>query len=187
MTSAIQALQDLQQRFAQVSSAPPVEVDQCIYWAGTALGMAGIPMLVGEGELDEIIETPAITPIPGTRPWVMGLATHRGGLIPVISGDVLLRREASTGRVRDYSMVVRRPGMHFAITLSEVKRSIRLPLDERDMNRDVDPVLAGFTLGGFALGETFYPVLDLDKLITDGELADAAIAPDQCSEELGDD
>ena len=56
MTSALQALQDLQQRFARVSEAPPAEMDQCIYWAGTALGMACIPLLVGEGELDEIIE-----------------------------------------------------------------------------------------------------------------------------------
>jgi len=186
MTSAIQALQDLQQRFARVSEAPPAEMDQCIYWAGTALGMAGIPLLVGEGELDEIIETPAVAPIPGTQPWVLGLATHRGGLIPVISGDVLLRRELYTGRVRDYCMVVRRPGMHFAVTLSDVKRSIRFPLDERDMGRDVDPVLAGYTLGGFVMGDEFYPVLDLDKLITEGELADAAIAPEQSNEELGD-
>ena len=110
----------------------------------------------------------------------------QGEDLALISGDVLLRREAYTGRVRDYSMVVRRPGMHFEITLSEVKRSIRLPLDERDMSREVDPVLAGFTLGGFALGESFYPVLDLDKLITDGELVDAAIAPDESSEGLGD-
>ena len=186
MTSAIQALQDLQQRFDRLDSAPPVEVDQCIYWAGTALGMAGLPLLVGEGELDEIIETPVVTPIPGTQPWVMGLATHRGGLIPVISGDVLLRREPYTGRVRDYCMVLRRPGMHFAITLSDVKRSIRCPLDDRDMNRDVDPLLDGLTLGGFVLEDVFYPVLDLDKLVNDGELADAAVAPETSNKELGD-
>jgi len=185
MTTAVQALQDLQHRFAQVNSAPPAELDQCIYWAGTALGLAGVPVLVGEGELDEIIETPAVTPIPGTRPWVMGLATHRGGLMPVISGDVLLRQVAYTGRVRDYCMVIRRPGMHFAVTLSDVKRSIRLPLEDRDMNAEVDPALNGVTLGGFVLEEKFHPVLDLDKLITDGELADAAIAPGHSSEELG--
>ena len=183
MTSAMQALQDLQQRFARRDSAPAAEVDQCIYWAGTALAMAGVPLLVGEGELDEIIETPAVTPIPGTRPWAMGLATHRGGLIPVISGDVLLRREPYTGRLRDHSMVIRRPGLHFAITLSDVKRSIRFPLDDRDMNREVDPVLDGFTLGGFVLDDVFHPVLDLDKLITDGELADAAMAPETSNEE----
>jgi twitching motility protein PilI len=186
MTSAMQALQDLQQRFARRDSVPTAEVDQCIYWAGTALGMAGVPLLVGEGELDEIIETPAVTPIPGTRPWAMGLATHRGGLIPVISGDVLLRREPYTGRLRDHCMVIRRPGMHFAITLSDVKRSIRFPLDDRDMNREVDPVLEGFTLGGFVLDDVFYPVLDLEKLITDGELADAAMVPETSNEELRD-
>ena len=54
------------------------------------------------------------------------------------------------------------------------------------MDREVDPALDGFTLGGFVLDEVFYPVLDLDKLITDGELADAAIDPETSNEELGD-
>ena len=186
MTSAIQALQDLQQRFGQAVEAPPTPVDHCIYWAGTALGVAGIPLLVGEGELDEIIEMPEVTPIPSTRQWVMGLATHRGGLIPVISGDVLLRREPYSGRVRDYCMVIRRPGMHFAITLSDVRRSTKFPIDERNMERDVDPAVHGYTLGGFVLDDDFCAVLDLDKLINEGELANAAVASEQHSEETGD-
>lgn len=186
MTLAMDTLTALQQRFATAAVSPPKEQDYVMYWAGTALAIAGIPLLVGEGELDEIIETPAVTPIPGTRPWVMGLATHRGGLIPVMSGDALLRAEPYTGRVRDYCMVVRRPGVHFALTLSEVRRSMKFPLDERDMNREADPAVAGFTLGGFSHGKEFLAVLDLDKLVKEGELADAAIAVAESDEDLGD-
>lgn len=186
MSLAMDTLNDLQQRFAAAAVAPPDQQDYVMYWAGTALAIAGIPLLVGEGELDEIIETPAVTPIPGTRPWVMGLATHRGGLIPVMSGDALLRGEPYTGRVRDYCMVVRRPGVHFALTLSDVRRSIKFPIDERDMNRETDPVLAGFTLGGFVHGDEFLAVLDLDKLVREGELADAALVVSESDEESGD-
>lgn len=185
MSQAIDALNDLQQRFAAAAVAPPDQQDHVMYWTGTALAIAGIPLLVGEGELDEIIDTPAVTPIPGTRSWVMGLATHRGGLIPVMSGDALLRGEPYTGRVRDYCMVVRRPGVHFALTLSAVRRSTKFPVGERDMNRETDPLLAGFTLGGFAYGDEFLPVLDLDKLVREGELADAAIAVSESDEDNG--
>ena len=142
-------------------------------WVGTALAIAGVPLLIGEGELEEIVETPDVTPIPGTKPWVMGVGSHKGGLLPIVSGDVFFRKRPYAGRVRDYAMVVKRPGIHFAITLSGIERDIKFPVEERLMDQPIDRDFAPFCLGGFQAEERFLAVLDIDKLVMDGDLSNA--------------
>ena len=173
-SAALDNLQQLEQRFAANGVTPPVADDDYVRWVGTSLSVAGVPLLIGEGELQEIIETPAVTPIPGTKPWVMGVASFKGGLLPILSGDVLFRKRAYSGRVRDYCMVINRPSMHCGITLSGIQRDLKFPLEARDMNHPVDPDFAPFCLGGFKHGDQFLAVLDIDKLAADDDLSDAA-------------
>ncbi len=175
MTSlALQALDSLEQRFRNEAVNAPVQLHERMEWVGTCLSVAGMPLLVGEGELEEIIETPNVMPIPGTKPWVLGVGSHMGGLIPIISGDVFFRKRPYAGRVRDYCMVLRRPGFYFGITLSGLERDLKFPVELRDMEQTIDADFAEFTLGGFPDGGRFLPVLDIDKLIADSDLSNAA-------------
>jgi twitching motility protein PilI len=184
--SALQALDSLER--AQVSNglASPTVADVCMTWMGTSLGIAGVPVLVGEGEMDEIVETPAVTPIPGTKPWVLGVASYMGGLLPIISGDVFFRGRPYAGRVRDFCMVIRRPGFYFGLTLSDVERDMKFPLEQRDMEYPVDSDFTGFTLGGFHYGDRFLAVLDIEKLVGDSELSNAAAPVVVLNEENSD-
>lgn len=161
----------------------PVQTHERMEWIGTCLEVAGVPVLIGAGELEEIIETPNVMSIPGTKPWVMGVGSHMGGLIPIISGDVFFRKRPYAGRVRDYCMVIRRPGFYFGMTLSGLERDLKFPVEQRDMEQAVDANFAEFTLGGFGDGERFLPVLDIDKLMEDGDLSNAAAANDPDSSE----
>jgi twitching motility protein PilI len=185
--NALEALDLLKRDYAGTVLAPPVHVPEQMAWTGTSLSIAGVSLLVGEGELSEIVETPAVTSIPGTKPWVMGVASHMGGLLPIISGDVLFRGKAYAGRVRDYCMVIRRPGFYFGITLSDVERDVNFPLDQRDMDYPVDEAFSAFTLGGFHYGERFLAILDIDKLVGDSDLSNAAAAGPVLNEEKTDD
>jgi twitching motility protein PilI len=175
MTSlAMQSLDALEQRFREAGVEAPVHTPEAPQWVGTCLGIAGTPLLIGEGELEEIIETPDVMAIPGTKPWVMGVGSHMGGLIPIISGDVFFRGKPYAGRVRDYCMVLRRPGFYFGITLSAIERDMRFPVEQRDTEQAVEADFAPYAAGGFADGERFLPVLDIEKLIADGDMSNAA-------------
>ena len=174
--SALQSLELIERLHAYDSVLPPAQEEDRTRWVGTCLGIAGAQVLIGEGELEEIIETPPVTRIPGTKPWVLGVAAFKGGLLPVFSGDVLFRKRPYTGRVRDYCMVIKRPGVHFAITLSHVKRDLQFPVDERILDRQIDPDFARYALGGFEHGGDLLPVLDIDKLVADEELSNASAA-----------
>lgn len=170
----MQSLYALEQRFREEGVAAPGHAPERVHWVGTCLGIAGTALLIGEGEMEEIIETPNTMAIPGTKSWVLGVGSHMGGLIPIISGDVFFRRKPYAGRVRDYCMVLRRPGFYFGITLSAIERDMRFPVETRDMSQAVEADFAPYAQGGFADGERFLPVLDIDKLIADSDLANAA-------------
>ena len=172
--AALEHLHLLERSYAFDAVSPPVADSERVRWVGTSLSIAGVPLLVGEGELQEIIETPRVTTIPGTRPWVMGVASFKGGLLPIINGDVLFRGRPYTGRVRDYCMVINRPTMVCGITLSGIQRDLKFPLEERDMNHPVDPDFARFCLGGFKHDGRFLAVLDIDKLAADEEITNAS-------------
>jgi twitching motility protein PilI len=178
-----QVLETMQRSYERDAMNIPAPEQHVVRWVGTHLGIAGIEVLIGEGEIEEIIETPATTPIPGTRPWVLGLAAHRGSLLPIVNGDVLFDKNAYSGRLRDYTMVIRRPGIHFGITLSHVFRDIKLPIDQRSMDITVDEAIAEYTLGGFYLDGKPLAVLDLDTLIAQSELNDASLPRSESNEE----
>jgi twitching motility protein PilI len=172
--TALQSLDLLEKNYLYEGVKPPAPEAHKMMWVGTSLGIGDASVLIGEGELEEIIETPEYAPIPGTKPWVLGVAAHKGGLLPVISGDVLFRKTPYTGRPREYCMVIRRAGYYFAMTLSSIERDLKFPIEQRDMDCNVDADFAEFCLGGFQHGDKFLAVLDIDKLVADGDLANAA-------------
>ena len=172
--SALQSLELIERLNAYDGVMPPVFEEERMRWVGTSLSIAGVPLLVGEGELEEVIETPAVTAIPGTKPWVMGVAAFKGGLLPILSGDVFFRNRPYTGRTRDYCMVVRRPGMYFGITLSGIQRDLQFPIEQRVMDHPVEADFARFALGGFRHQGEFLAVLDIDKLVADEDLSNAS-------------
>jgi len=184
---SLQSFQLLEESYLQEAVSPPVIEQDQMFWVGTALGVAGVPLLLGEGELEEVIETPTSTIIPGTKPWVIGVASHKGGLIPLISGDELFKNVPYTGKPREYCMVVRRPGFHFAITLSQVERDMKFPIRQRDMKQAVDPDFADYCLGGFHSRGQFRAILDIDKVLQDSGLADASATKSVLTEECIDD
>ncbi len=182
--SAMELLQELEDLYAESALSLPSRGDHVMYWTGTHVGIAGVSLLIGAGELNEIIETPKVTPIPGTKPWVLGLAAHRGGLLPIFSGDAFFRGQPYTGRVRDYCMVIRRQGLYFGMTLSAVHRHMKFPIEKRDMSHPIDADFVRFCLGGFHSDDTFYAVLDIDKLATDSDLGSASVTDGDTNEEL---
>jgi twitching motility protein PilI len=172
--SALQSLELVERLHAYDSVPSPALPVPRSSWVGTSLGVAGMPLLIGAGELEEIIETPPITTIPGTKAWVLGVSAFKGGLLPIFSGDVLFRKRPYIGRARDYSMVIRRPGMYFGLTLSHVQRDLRFPIEDRIVDHPVDPDFVGYTLGGFMYKGEFLAVLDIEKLVADEELSNAS-------------
>jgi chemotaxis signal transduction protein len=117
---------------------------------------------------------------------VIGVAAHKGDLLPMVSGDALFRGAGGTHRQREHSMVIRRAGFYFGITLSAIERDLKFSPDQRDQAHPVDPDFAPYTTGGFHHGGRFLPILDIDKLLAESEVADAAVRRDATTEGQSD-
>ena len=181
--TSLQSLHLLERIYVREAIAPPEPEHAVMLWAGTSLSIAGVPLLLGEGEIDEIIETPDVTKIPGTKSWVMGVATHKGSLLPIFSGDAFFRKTPYGGRPREYSMVVRGSGFNFGMTISAIERDLKFPIEQRDMECLIDTAFADLTLGGFHRDGKVLAVLDIDKLVADSDFLNASVIEADSSEE----
>ncbi|MEQ9462814.1 MAG: chemotaxis protein CheW [Haliea sp.] len=183
MTAAYAALTSLQARYAGAASSMPAVLPDPEYWRGALLGIAGVPLLVAAGDIEAVIAVPPLTQIPGTRNWVLGIASHQGGLLPVYCGDSLFGQRLPPGRRREYCLVVNRPGCRVGITLSRVEGNIKLLADQHDPDTPIEGPLAACCTGGFWQGARFLGLLDIGQLVTDGALSDTAARPDAVAED----
>ncbi|KZX57864.1 hypothetical protein A3709_19765 [Halioglobus sp. HI00S01] len=169
---------ELLSSFYETGAAPsPKGKPPELTWYGTEIAIAGTPILVDGMSFDEVIEIPSLTPVPGTKPWASGVASHKGAVLPFVDGDIFLHGEAGRGKRREYALVVSRPGYHFALTLSKVMGGRELLLEKRvdSIPKAVAPAgIHRFCVGGYERDDAFLPVLDLDKLVADADFGSAA-------------
>ncbi|NIM71157.1 MAG: chemotaxis protein CheW [Xanthomonadales bacterium] len=71
-------------------------------WVGVIFRMADARVTCGIDHVHQFLPLPPITPVPGTKPWLMGLANVRGELMTVIDlpGFLSGKSSTATGRSR---------------------------------------------------------------------------------------
>ncbi|NMW25692.1 chemotaxis protein CheW, partial [Rhodanobacter denitrificans] len=53
-------------------------------WRGIGFRVGSRLLVSGIDEINELLAVPVLTPVPGTQPWLLGVANVRGNLVPVI-------------------------------------------------------------------------------------------------------
>ncbi|CAM3482928.1 chemotaxis protein CheW [Parendozoicomonas haliclonae] len=98
MQKPFELLADFDRRARMGAAGLPAQEELRSYWSGVAFILRGQRYVAPLDEVHEILHLPgAITPIPGTMPWVRGVANVRGRLLPLIDlGGFLNLEEAST-------------------------------------------------------------------------------------------
>lgn len=73
-------------------------------WAGLAFELGDRRYLAPRDDVRELLEPPAVTRVPGAKPWLVGLANVRGDLLPIVDLGRFLGVE--TGRHTEASRVI---------------------------------------------------------------------------------
>ena len=81
--TAYQTLADLAQKSLMAARQLPAQKDITPQWSGVGFSMFCKHFLVAMSELNEMLEVPAHTKLPGVQPWVKGVANVRGRLLPI--------------------------------------------------------------------------------------------------------
>src|SRR3546814_1495405 len=63
---------------------------------------------------------PQGTPVPGTQPWMLGVANVRGNLLPIVDLKQFLEGERTVLHEGQRVLIVRQPGGDVAVTIDEL-------------------------------------------------------------------
>jgi len=113
-------LADYEQRSLVHVAGLPEQLDAPGLWRGVAYRVGTHRLASGFDEVVEILPMPAVTPVPGSQPWMLGVANVRGTLLPVVDLKQFLEGERTVLHESQRVLVVRQPGGDVAVTIDEL-------------------------------------------------------------------
>ncbi len=156
-------------RFRALVTHLPQDAPVAGRWSGILFRVGTSRLLAPLDQVVEVLSVPAdLTPVPGTKPWVLGVANNRGTLLPLLDLAALTQGGRPTRRETDRVLVVPQDGLPCGLVANEVL-GIR---HFTEAQRCAEPsaglgVLQPFAQGAFPLAGAVVPVIALDLLLAD--------------------
>ncbi len=114
-------------------------------WRGIGFRVGSRLLLSGIDEINELLAVPSLTPVPGTQPWLLGVANVRGNLVPVVDLGRFLFGERTQHSDRSRLLVVHQSGGSVALLVDEVLGQRTVDEEQRQhAQEEDDPRLARF-------------------------------------------
>ncbi|MBV8156408.1 MAG: chemotaxis protein CheW [Dyella sp.] len=166
-------------RYEQLSlahaSGTPEKLEAPGLWRGIGFRAGSRLFVSGIDEISELLAPPALTPVPGTQAWLMGVANVRGNLVPVIDLARFLFGERTQHTERTRLLVVRQGGGSVALVVDEVFGQRTVDAEQRrNAQQEDDPRLARFV--DERVGEPLLAVFSMGKLVRAPDFRQAAAA-----------
>jgi twitching motility protein PilI len=168
-------LADYEERSLAHVAGLPEQLDAPGLWRGVAYRIGSHRLASGFDEVVEILTMPALTTVPGSQPWMLGVANVRGTLLPVVDLKQFLEGERTVLHESQRVLIVRQPGGEVAVTIDELygQRSF---VDGQSI--DVEKVSEGrygyFVDRAYHMGEQDWGIFSLDRLARTPEFRQAA-------------
>jgi len=135
------------------------------FWTGLGFRLGERWLVAPREEVREVIALPALTRVPGSRPWLLGLANVRGGLLPVCDVHRLIGEEHNALARNSRVLVYNSDRIPAGFLVDEVSGYRQFaPGDQRmEMTADAGP-LAPYLLGAFVRETQTWLAMSLHKL-----------------------
>ena len=168
-------LADYEQRSLAHVAGLPEQLDAPGLWRGVAYRVGGHRLASGFDEVVEILPMPQLTPVPGSLPWMLGVANVRGTLLPVVDLKQFLEGERTVLHEGQRVLVVRQPGGDVAVTIDELfgQRSF-VEGQGVDVAGVADGRYAHFVERAYRINAQDWGVFSLDRLARTPEFRQAA-------------
>ena len=168
-------LADYEQRSLAHVAGLPEQLDAPGLWRGVAYRIGSHRLASGFDEVVEIMSMPALTPVPGSQPWMLGVANVRGTLLPVVDLKQFLEGERTVLHESQRVLVVRQPGGDVAVTVDEMygQRSF-VDAQGIDVVQVAEGRYAYFVDRAYRMNEQDWGVFSLELLARTPEFRQAA-------------
>lgn len=146
----IQLLHDIEQRGKAAARGLPQQVDIKETWSGIGFRSSHMNLVAPLEQVNEILHYPSLTLVPGTKPWVKGVANVRGTLLPVMDLNGYLGKKVTTVTPKTRILVVKYEDMTVGIVVDEVFGLKHFSEDDKvDAVKQFDEALRGYIQGAF--------------------------------------
>ena len=118
--SPFEVLLDYEQRsLAHVAGVPEL-IDAPGSWRGIAFRLGGRILVSSIADVQEILAFPALTTVPGTQLWLLGVANVRGNLVPVVDLRCFIEGERAPHKERSRVLLVRQSDSSVGVVVDEI-------------------------------------------------------------------
>lgn len=118
--TAFDTLLDYEERSLGHVPGRPEQVEAPGHWRGVGFRLGQRRLVSSFEEVMEILSLPAVTPVPGAQPWMLGVANVRGTLLPVVDLKQFLEGERTVMHEGQRVLVVRQAGGNVAVLIDEL-------------------------------------------------------------------
>jgi twitching motility protein PilI len=175
-----EVLADYERRSLAHVAGLPEQLDAPGLWRGVGYRVGSRRLASGFDEVIEILPMPAVTPVPGAQPWMLGVANIRGNLLPIVDLRQFLQGERTVLHEGQRVLLVRQAGGDVAVTIDELygQRSFieeqRLEAADDEAGRLAEGRYGYFIDRAYRLGEHVWGVFSLSLLARTPEFRQAA-------------
>ncbi len=134
-------------------------------WSGIVFRLGDQELAAPLLEVNEVLAFPAVSRVPGTKPWVRGLANVRGNLLPVMDLRTLLEGTPVVRGRKNRVLVIQHKELFAGLLVDEVI-GLRHFLQEESTPQPpvAETSLAPYLQGGFERNGRYTPVFGLYAL-----------------------
>lgn len=161
-----------------LATAPglPEEVQAAELWTGVAFRVGEVHLVVPLGSITEVLQYPAITPVPMTRSWFRGMANARGNLLSIVDLSRYYGRPSTFIDDRVRLLVVNRGDLAAGLVVNEVfgLRHFDEELERQKVGGIDDPIMAN-TKGAFLRDNVLWGIFDIDALVESTTFTQVAV------------
>ncbi len=158
-------LRDIESRSRTNAIGLPQQVEVRRTWSGIGFKVNGIRLVAAVSDIDEILDYPSMTRVPGAMPWVRGLANIRGTLLPILDLNGFVEGDVTTSG-RDTRVLAVHHGDIFAGLVVDEVIGLRHFFDEERTEQlpDVSSEMRKYLTGAYRQGNAHWAVFSMQRL-----------------------
>lgn len=168
-------LREIDARSRRHALGLPQQVEVRRTWSGIGFRLDAVSLVTPVGEVREILELPRVTRVPGTAPWVLGIANVRGNLLPIMDLKGFLDDGRTAPGRRSRVLVIRYGELAAGLLVDEVL-GLRHFFDEDGVETlpPCSPALAAHLRGAYRHADAVWGVFSMSTLAANPRFMEVA-------------
>jgi len=175
--ASLQKLLDYEQRSLAFEPGQIDGQEHSGEWAGVIFRIGDVRLACNVKQVHEFLPIPAFTPVPGTKPWILGLANVRGDLLTIVDLAWFLYGQRSAVSMRTRLLAASLRGRPIGLLVDEVFGQRHFVSEEgKETHLPKNSALNDYVHMQYRSGQDVWQELDLDTLFTTTEFLNGAAA-----------